>query len=100
MAADSPEVEEAGLAVGGDGYDVVLFEASGPVTACDDARGVAVSDGSLEFCGDVAAVVTDRTDIYPFCDQDFQERTAEEIFACLIDRDRPDARYLASFTLA
>ena len=71
VATDSPEVEDAGLAVGCDGYDVVAFKAFGAVAACDDACGVAVGECGFEFGGDVAAVVTDGTDIYAFGDQNF-----------------------------
>ena len=99
VVADSSEVEEAGLAVVGDGVDVVVFEAELSVAAGDDALRVAVGDRGLELGGEVSAVVADGSDVFAFGDEDLEERAAEEVLASDGDWDGTDASDLAAFPL-
>ena len=99
VATDPPEIEHAGLTICCDRDDVVSFEAFGAVTTHDDTCRVAIYERGLEFGGDFASVVADGADIDAVRDQYLEECATEEIFACMIDRDRPDPRNLTPFTM-
>ena len=100
MATDPPKIEHARLAVRCDRDDMVTFDAFGSVTTHDDTRRIAIYERGCEFGGDLASVVTDSTDIDAVRDQNFEECATEKIFACMIDRDRPDPRNFTPFPMA
>ena len=100
VATDPPKIEHARLTIRCDRDDMVTFEAFGAVTTHHNTRRVAIDERGLEFGGDLSSVVTDGTDIDAVRDQHFQECTTEKIFACVIDRYRPDPRDLTPFPVA
>ena len=100
VATDPPEVEHARLTICCDRNDMVTFESLSAVTTHHDTRGIAIDECGFQFGRDLASVVTDSTDIDAIRDQHFQESTTEKIFACMIDRYRPDPRDLTPFPMA
>ena len=100
VATDPPKIEQARLTIRCNRNDMVTFESLSAVTTHHDTRGIAIDECGFQFGRDLASVVTDSTDIDAIRDQNFEECATEKIFACMIDRYRPDARDLTPFTMA